>query len=200
MPVSSDLTTELSAVNTILAGQGEVPVESLEASESALAEKALNALREASRTIQVIGWYWNTEEGYRLPRDSTFEIPLPSNTLKVSEVRNSGSEDCIQRGPRLYSRTRHSFKFPEVDAVVANLVVLLPWEDLPEVPRQSIMYVAQRRFQMRELTSTAIDRAIADDVDAAIATLHQEEDENGPANILDDNPVNAPHRFNLRRR
>jgi hypothetical protein len=200
MPLSSDLTTELSAVNTLLAAQGEQPVESLEAITSSLTETALNALREASRSLQTVGWYWNTEDNWEMARNADMEIPLPANTLKVTEVRNSGEDDCIQRGQRLYSRTRHTYKFPDMDSVKVTLVVLLGWEELPEVPRQAIMYVAQRRFQMRELTSTAIDRAIADDTDAAIAQLHRFEDESGPANILDDNPMNAPIRGRARRR
>lgn len=184
MPISEDLSTELKAVNTILAGQGEQPVESLEAIESSLAQAAQNALYEASRTVQAKGWYWNREEEYVISRDANQEMPLPANTLVVTSIRDS-SVKCVQRGERLYNRKDHTYKFPNDETVEVDLTVYLSWEDIPEFARHAIIYIAQRRFQMRELTSTSIDVAIRDDLDACYATLREKEDDQGPDNILD---------------
>lgn len=185
MPISEDLSTELKAVNIILAGQGEQPVESLDAIESSLAQAAQNALYEASRTVQAKGWFWNREEDYLIARNDVLEMLLPANTLEVTSVRDSRVK-CVQRGEKLYNRTDHTYKFVADAQVRVDLTVYLTWEEIPEFARQAIIYIAQRRFQMRELTSTAIDQAIRDDLDACYATLREKEDDQGPSNILAD--------------
>lgn len=181
-----DLSTKLKAVNVLLAGIGEQPVTSLETVESSLAEQAEKALDEASRSLQVKEWYWNTENDYPLYPDNESEITLPVNTMRVSEVRHSGGDDLVERGRRLYNRTQHTYEFEQGTAVQVDLVLFLGWDELPEFAKQAIIYVALRRFQMRELTSTAIDRAVEEDMIQAQATLQQAEDAQGPANILTD--------------
>lgn len=183
-----ELTTELSAVNTLLAGIGEQAVESLDAIESSLTQTALNALREASRTVQAKSWYWNYETDYPLSVNSSNNIPLPVGTMKVHEVRGSG-DDLIQRGQRLYNRTKHTYLFDDGYTAKADITFMLAWEDLPEFARHPILYLAQKRFQMRELTSTAINAAIKEDVEYAITLIEQAEDQQGPANILTENPA-----------
>ncbi len=199
MPTPADLTTKLKAVNIILVGMGESPIESLEAVESSLAQKAIDALDEASRTVQAIGWYWNTERDYPLTADSGGTISLPANTLEVSEVM-AESKDCVQRGQRLYNRTDHTFTFTVGLPVKVNLTVWLDWDDLPEFAKHPIHYIATRRFQMRELTSTAIDGAVKDDVDAALTVCQQAEDRQGPANYFTDSPDGAAFQGVARRR
>ena len=183
-----ELTTELSAVNTLLAGIGEQAVESLGAIESSLTQTALNALREASRTVQVKSWYWNYETDYPLSVNSSNNIPLPVGTMKVHEVRGSSTVDLVQRGQRLYNRTDHTYIFEDGYTAKADITFMLAWEDLPEFARHPILYLAQKRFQMRELTSTAINAAIKEDVEYAITLIEQAEDQQGPANILTENP------------
>lgn len=186
MPSLTQISTELAAVNTILAGMGENQVSSLDASESTLADKARAALGEASLSIQNIGWYWNMEDNYPLQLSSEGFIILPDNTLKVNEARwGGGTADLVHRGNRLYNRTDHTYTFTS-GPVAVDLVVFLEWDELPTIAKQAIYYLATRRFQMRELTSAAIDRAIADDFDAALASLRHAEDQQGPANIFAD--------------
>ena len=182
-----ELTTELSAVNTLLAGIGEQPVESLDAIESSLVQVALNALNEASRSLQVRGWYWNRDEDWPLSVNSAGNIPLPNGTIKVHEVRGSG-DDLVQRGQRLWNKTTKSFTFDQGTTVKVDLTLMLPWDDLPEFAKHPILYVAQKRFQMRELTSNAIDRAIAEDLEWAKAQIETAEDEQGPENMFASNP------------
>lgn len=185
MAIPADLSTELRAVNLILAGQGEQPVDSLDDTGTSLATDAQEALYEASRTVQTKGWYWNREEDYPLSRDSSGEMPLPVNTLVVHSIR-CGTVKAVQRGQKLYNRTGHTYSFPDNETVKVDLTVYLTWEELPEFARHPIIYIAQRRFQMRQLTSTAIDAAIRDDLDACYATLREKEDEQGPHNILEE--------------
>lgn len=200
MTTPPDLSTKLKAVNILLAGMGENPIESLVVSQSSLAQKALEALEESSRSLQVKGWYWNSEDNFPLSRASTGEIPLPINRIRVSRVAHSGGDILVERGSRLYNRTDHTFQFPEGEEVRVDLVLYLAWDDIPEFAKQSIIYVAQRRLQMRELTSTAINAAIEDDMAMAMAYLEQAEDAQGPASAITDSPDLAQLHFNTRRR
>lgn len=199
MATPAFLTTKLKAVNNILYGMGESPLESLSAVESSLAQKAIDALDEASISVQTPGWYWNQEREYPLAADSHGIINLPANTLSVAEVM-AESKDCVQRGARLYNRTDHTYLFTVGSLVKVNITVWLDWDDLPEFAKQPVYLIAQRRFQMRELTSSAIDAAIKDDVDAAIAVCQQKEDEQGPANYFSDSPDGAAFQGVARRR
>lgn len=200
MSTPLDLTTKLKAVNILLAGMGENPIDSLEAIQSSLAEKAVSALDESSVTIQAKGWAWNSEEDYPLPPNDAGDVPLPVNTIRISRVYHSGGDQLVQRGQRVYNRTDHTFTFPEGENVKVDIIFKLDWDDIPEFAKHPIFYIAQRRLQMRELTSTAIDQAIAGDVEAAITLLEQAEDAQGPANALTDNRDLAYQAASVRRR
>lgn len=200
MATPLDLSTKLKAVNVMLAGQGETPIESLEAVQSSLASKAIDALEEASRSVQAKGWYWNTEEEFPLTPSSTGEVTLPVNTIRVTRASPLGNDLLVARGQRIYNRTQHTYTFSEGITLYVDLVLYLDWDDIPEFAKQAIIYVAQRRFQMRELTSTAIDKAIEDDLQNAIATLEQAEDAQGPANSLTDSPDGSATSAHIRRR
>lgn len=195
-----DLSTKLKAVNVLLAGIGEQPVSSLESVESSLAEQAESALDEASRSLQTKNWDWNTEREYPLSPNAEGKIDLPSNTVRVTETRHSGGDDLIQRGQQLYNRTDHTFTFPQGETVEVDLVVYLQWDELPEFAKQAIMYLASKRFQMRELTSSAIDNLTQDDYAAALVLLEQAEDASGPSNIVADTSGLGLHGRGARRR
>lgn len=200
MATPADLSTKLKAVNILLAGMGENAIESLDAAQSGLAQKAIDALDETSRSLQVRGWFWNSEEDYPLNPDINSEVPLPVNTIRVARVWHSGGDQLVQRGQRLYNRTDHTYTFPQGETVKVDIVLFLDWDDLPEFAKHAIIYVAQKRLQMRELTSTAIDAAIESDLQNAIAQLEQAEDAQGPANSLTDSQDLTALHGNIRRR
>ena len=201
MTTPQDLSTKLKAVNVILAGMGEVPITTLDASQSGLAQKAEDVLDETSRTLQAKGYYWNSEDDYSLSPDASGNVYLPANTTRVSRAYIAGSSDIlIQRGQKIYNRTKHTFTFPQGTTVKVDIVVYLDWDDLPEFAKQAAIYPAQKRFQIRELTSNAIDSAIENDLQLAIATLEQAEDAQGPANQLNDSTDSLAIQGNIRRR
>lgn len=200
MPTPPDLSTELKAVNILLGGMGETPIESLDAVQSSLASKAINALDETSLTLQTKGWYWNTEEEYPLSPDPSGYLNLPINTIAVSRAYTVGGDQLIQRGQRLYNRKKRTFVFPQGETVKVDITLKLDWDDLPEFAKQPIFYIAQKRLQMRELTSTAINKAIETDVDGALAILEQNEDKQGPANRITDNLDSEQNSSSIRRR
>jgi Tail tubular protein len=195
-----DLSTQLKAVNILLSGMGENPIESLEAGQSSLAQKAIDVLDETSRSLQAKGWYWNSEDNYPLSPDDAGEVPLPANAIRVARVWHSGGDLLVERGRKVYNRTDHTFVFPEGETVKVDIVLYLTWDELPEFAKHPIIYVAQKRLQMRELTSTAIDNAIEADVVMAMATLEQAEDAQGPANSITDSQDLAALSGNIRRR
>lgn len=185
MATPPDLTTSLKAVNILLAGIGEQPVTTLDEVESSTAEQAMAALDEASRSVQLKGWFWNREDDYPLSPNEAGEVELPINCLVIHEARNSsGSDDLVERARKLYNRTDHTYTFEQGTTVYVDMTVYLTWDELPETAKHTIFYLAQRRFQMRELTSSAIDQQVADDLSAAMTTLEQFEDSQGPHNIL----------------
>ena len=84
-------TTELEAVNAMLATIGEIPISSIEGGTHADVMIALGTLRQVSREVQLMGWYFNIEYNYDLPPDLDGRIILPSNIISVDvEPRTAG--------------------------------------------------------------------------------------------------------------
>ena len=138
-------TTELDAVNAMLAALGEAGVNSLAAPLKGDAADAFNTLRNASREVQLQEWAANTEPDYPLLRTVEKEIVLPPNCFSVRLAREfQGRLAVIPRGTRLYNLTTHTFEFPY--DLKATLRFLLSWQDLPEYLRPYIYLRAARRF------------------------------------------------------
>nr|WP_047575749.1 tail protein [Methylobacterium sp. ZNC0032] len=140
------LTTELDAINLMLAGIGESPVNTVESNGVVDAVLARQQLRATMRRVQERGWHWNTDPDLVLPR--TFPdgfINVPANTLKVDTTRPDQDVDVVQRGTRLYDRRKHSYSFDR--ALTVNLVSLLPFDEMPEAGRQFVALSAARKFQ-----------------------------------------------------
>ena len=90
-------TSKLDAVNSILLGIGEAPVNTLGSGlqEAEIAEVTLNNI---NREVQTLGWHFNTEVRYSLGKNSDGIINLPSNCLKVdvtSVLRDYDTENYM---------------------------------------------------------------------------------------------------------
>lgn len=74
MPQITNLspTTELEAINAMLAALGEAPITDVDAATQADVVMAVNALRDTCREVQSMGWKFNTEFGYQLAPALTF--------------------------------------------------------------------------------------------------------------------------------
>jgi|GEM_PF-3284629 len=170
--------SELAAVNEMLASIGEDPLESLSIMPPS-GNTALSLLRATSRDLQEEGFWFNEEFDYELKPDSvSFEITIPDNVLRIdSEVG-----DCIRRGNRLYDRTGKSFKF---DAPVTCEVVLhLPWGDLPSVVRRYITALAIEKFIESFPAASATSDARVRNLLRAKAAFERAEIKNGDYNLL----------------
>jgi len=148
-------TTELEAINLMLFGIGESPVNSVEENGVVDAVVARSLLHNTSREVQERGWHWNTLEGFTLAVTLPFGfISLPDNTLKVDTVGADADRNLIQRGKRLFDKDRNTFVFDR--EVTVNLVEFLPFEELPQAARTFIAHEAAQRFQQSRVGSETL--------------------------------------------
>lgn len=182
-------TSELEAINTILSVIGESPISSLsDISSVADAVTAQSILSEVSRQVQTKGWHFNTEKDFELSPD-TFakEIVVPSNALRVDSMGDDREMDVVQRGNKLYDRVKHTFQFDK--SIKCDLVVLLPFDQLPQAARHYITIKAARIFQSRTVGSEALYQFTSVDERDALLDLKRNEGITGDYNILTSNPT-----------
>jgi hypothetical protein len=182
-------TSELEAINTILSVIGESPISSLsDISSVADAVTAQSILSEVSRQVQTKGWHFNTEKDFELSPD-TFakEIVIPSNALRVDSMGDDREMDVVQRGNRLYDRVKHTFQFDK--SIKCDLVVLLPFDQLPQAARHYVTIKAARIFQSRTVGSEALYQFTSVDERDALLDLKRNEGITGDYNILTSNPT-----------
>ena len=176
-------TTELDAVNTLLAMIGEAPISTLLGPLTALVQIALKTLQETSRTVQLEGWWFNDEENFPLTLDISGTCTVPGNTLDVDLTSEDGSVDLVQRGLRLYDKLHHTYVFtasPRVD-----ITFYLPWEELPEVARGYIKIVAGRKLQTRTIGAASLYGFSAADEQRARTALADADSNNSDVTIFD---------------
>ena len=174
------LTSELEAVNILLAAINEAPAATLNDSGIPYLAAAYACLTEISRSVQTVGWHFNTEDDYPLVLDSNGFLPLPSDTLKVV----ADDRDHVQRGAFLYDKANHTKVFAKPQSV--TIVRLLPWDDLPQAARNYITIRAARIFQTRELGSESQFRFSEYDEQVALKVIQEAEAETGQYNYFTD--------------
>ena len=123
-------TSELEAVNTIIATIGESPINSLDEQPTHDVAAAINTLKEVSTEVQTEGWNWNTDDDLPLVPNMDKQIVVPSNTVRVHFRDSLDPRDVVLRGQRLYDRANHTYLFTET--IYATITLLLPFEELPE--------------------------------------------------------------------
>jgi len=140
-------TTELEAVNIMLATIGEAPINDLETASTYDVAFAKRILAEVDREVQSFGYKFNSDVQVDLARDNNGFINLPANLLRLRLVQRS-DVDPVMRGTKLYDRMNKTNVFT-VDLVAKKIVYRLQFEDLPETARHYICLRAARRFQNR---------------------------------------------------
>lgn len=180
---SLTLTSELEAVNLMLEAAEEAPVTSLALTGLYPLDKAKAILSEASRTVQSVGWKFNTEYRFPLTRAGDNTLALPGNTLRF-DAEAAHDVDPVQRGLRLYDARNHTYVFQR--DIKGDIVFLLPWDELPQPARNYIAIRAARSFQGRSSVSESAYRYTAEDEQAALLALSDHEAEVGDHNMLRD--------------
>lgn len=174
-------TTELEAVNEILAAIGEAPVGTLLGALPIDASTALNRLRSRSRGLQSSGWSFNTDEGYELAVDGDGRVPVPRNALNVDATETN---DIVTRGQYLYDRVNHTFNIGQ--SVKVDIVRFLPWEDLPQYVRQYLFIATARIFQDQMLGDESLHQYSSQDELTAWAAFLDAESRNADLNVIRD--------------
>ncbi len=182
MPSTPSPLSELEAVNIMLSVIGEAPVNSLEGVSTNDVIQATSILNEISREIQSMGWHFNSERNYPLVPDINGEIILASNMVRV-DADTHPEYDVVQRGNRLYDKLTHSFQFGKT--LKAEIVFLLPFEEIPQVARQYITIRAARIFQDRMVGSEVIHGFSEADERKALSDLKEAEGDTGDPRIFD---------------
>ena len=175
---------ELGAVNIMLGTIGLSPISSLTGTTTADVSLAQSILNETSRSVQSSGWEFNTECEYPLAPDGAGTINIADNLLRV-DVPNTGmtTVDVTQRGSRLYDKKGRTYTFTQT--LKADVILALPYDELPPSARHYIAVRAARVFQKRSLGSETIDGFTADDEFVALSTLRAAEATNADHNIFD---------------
>ena len=139
------ITTELDAINILLAAIGTSPVNNIDTANTD-AVMAKNYINNALKEIQTEKWYFNTEDNYQLIPDINNEIHLADNIINIDSIGRFGENtNLIPRGKKLYDRLNHTYKIQ--NPITANIILCLEFDELPETAIQYIIAKAARKYQ-----------------------------------------------------
>ena len=173
-------TTELEAINIMLAAIGEAPINSLTDTLHVDARTAQNTLTEVNKEVQSEGWSFNTEIDVTLTRDGSNQINLPINVLRVDpNIHQHPTIDPIQRGLKLYDRQNNKYEFDE--DLICTVVYYRDFDEITEQARRYINIKAARIF---------VDRLIGDQ---GLRTYTQEDETRARAILTESDYANADH-------
>jgi hypothetical protein len=181
-------TSELQAINIMLSIIGEAPVSSIIDITSTDVSIAKQILDETSVDIQTQGWNFNTEEDYTLALDSNSKIPIPSNCVWVTTRNQYNQKKVIIRNGFLYDKDKKTTAFDA--AIVVDMIILLPFDELPQFARRYIVTAAGRRFQARYLGSKELAGFSAQDEFEAQLTCSQLDSADEKPNMLSNDLAN----------
>ena len=173
-------TTELEAINIMLAAIGEAPVNSLTGTLPVDVKIAQTTLTEVNKEVQSEGWSFNTEIDVTLTRDGSNQINLATNVLRVdANIHQHPTIDPIQRGLKLYDRQNNKFEFDE--DLICTVVYFRDFNEITEQARRYINIKAARIF---------VDRLIGDQ---GLRTYTQEDETRARAILTESDYANADH-------
>jgi len=95
---------------------------------------ALNTLREVSREVQAEGWSFNKEYDYPITPDSNNEVKISNDILQMDlnqTYTQNMNRDSINRGGKLYDRTKHSYKWTD-ETLYVDITWEMSWGSIPE--------------------------------------------------------------------
>ena len=182
MTTQITLTSELQAINTMLSIIGEAPVSSITENIGADVSIAKQILDESSVDIQSKGWNYNTELSYPLPLDSDSKVPVPTNCVWLTTRPSDNTSQVVIRNGFLYDKENRRFTFSGTQKV--DMIILLPFEELPQFARRYIITTAGRRFQARYLGSKELAGFTQQDEQDALVNCEQLDAANEKQNIL----------------
>ena len=173
-------TTELEAINIMLAAIAEAPINSLTGTLPVDAVTARSTLAEFNKEVQSEGWSFNAETDVTLTRDGSDQISLPANILRVdANIHQHPTIDPIQRGLKLYDRQNNKYEFDE--DLICTVVYFRTFNEIPEQARRYINIKAARVF---------VDRLVGDQ---GLRTYTQEDEIRARVILTETDYANADH-------
>jgi hypothetical protein len=173
-------TTELEAVNVMLAAIGEAPINSLTGTLPVDARIAQTTLNETNKDVQSEGWHFNTEIDVVLTRDASDHVALASNVLRVDpNIYQHPSVDAVQIGSKLYDRKTHKYEFDE--DLTSVVVYFRTFNEIPEPARRYVMIKSARIF---------VDRLVGDE---GLRSFTQQDEIRARAILMETDASNADH-------
>ena len=174
-------TTELEAVNIMMAAIGESPVNTLTGTLPADVVMARSTLTEVNKEVQCEGWSFNTEIDVTQQRtDGTNNIDLSTDVLRIDpNIHQHPTIDAIQRGLKLYDRLNNTYIFSE--DLICTIVYLRTFVEIPEPARRYITIKAARIF---------VDRLVGDQ---GLRTYTQQDETRARAILMETDYANADH-------
>jgi len=180
-------TTELEAINIMLAAIGEAPVNSLIGTLPVDVKLAQSTLTEFNKEIQSEGWSFNTEIDVTLTRDASNQIALSQDILRIdANIHQHPTIDPIQRGLKLYDRLNNKFEFDE--DLICTVVYFRDFDEIPEQARSYINIRAARIFVDRLVSDQGLRTYTKEDEIRARVTLTETDLANGDHNMLRGDP------------
>ena len=179
-------TSLLDAVNICLENIGEQPVDTLDNEQIQDARIAQRTVLEIHKEGQTRGWSWNSEYSYPFARDSdTGNIKVPDSVVGFSVNRYQYNGRFQLRGQRVYDLMKRTYLIDEsITELAADVIWLLPWDDVPEAYNRWVTIRAARIFSDRSLGSEALFKYTKEDEKDAQAELERIEMEQEQSNML----------------
>jgi hypothetical protein len=180
-------TTELESINIMLAAIGEAPINSLVGTLPVDARIAQSTLSEVNKSVQSEGWSFNTETDVTFTRDSSNQINLPTDVLRVdANIHQHPTIDPIQRGLKLYDRQNNKFEFEE--DLICTVVYFRTFDEIPEPARYYMNIKAARIFVDRLVSDQGLRTYTQEDEVRARSILMETDLANGDHNMLRGDP------------
>ena len=180
-------TTELEAINIMLAAIAEAPINSLTGTLPVDAVTARSTLAEFNKEVQSEGWSFNTEIDVTLTRDGSNQISLPANVLRVdANIHQHPTIDPVQRGLKLYDRQNNKYEFDE--DLICTVVYFRDFDEIPEQARRYINIKAARVFVDRLVGGQGLRTYTQEDETRARTILTETDYANADHNLLRGDP------------
>ncbi|CAA2141607.1 hypothetical protein [Hyphomicrobium sp. ghe19] len=183
MPTPVTPTTELEAVNTMLAAISESPVSTLDDDTVVDAAMARDTLRNEMRGLQSEGWQWNTDYEYVLTPNANNEIEIPATAAFIDPSASEG-KDYVWRGTRLYDRAGKTYTITK--SVKVDIIWMLGFDEMPEPFRRYCYIKAIRKFVDEQMGDQALHQFTEMDEAKAAAAFRRMENKTANFNILRD--------------
>ena len=183
------VSTELDAVNQILASVGQAPVTTLNM-QNPETFTVLQTLRDVNRQVQAEGWVFNTERFVKFKRDSNNEIEIPNDVLQLDANRETHRDkyDLIRKNGKLYDKYWHlksdakPFKFDE--DLTCDVTYYYRFNDLPYAFQSHIIAKAARQVATKLVGSTELVQLLAIDEETTKVAMMEYESQQGDFSIF----------------